>query len=265
MDHKSVLVVVARGQGAAGRLPAETPTMADAHAESRELPPVHTALAAATTTASLLVLHGVANKIASADAGSRHAGATASGAVARRPRQRGARSGRKDALDLLRELIRLRLRVAEEHLRALLEEHRVLDVRVAARHGPLHEDGLLGLPHLQDGHARDRAILVLLGGAVGDVVGADDHADVGLLEIRVDLIHLQHPFVRHAGLGQQHIHLAGHAARHWVDAEAALDVVRAERGREVGDGALRARNSHAVAGDDDHGLGGGENRRGRVG
>ena len=53
--------------------------------------------------------------------------------------------------------------------------------------------------------------------------------DVGVGEVVVDLVHLQHDVVGHLGLGQQHVHVAGHAAGHRMDAEADVDAVLAQR------------------------------------
>ena len=44
-------------------------------------------------------------------------------------------------------------------------------------------------------------------------------------EVLVDLVHLEHDVVRHVGLGQQHVHVAGHAAGNRVDAEAHVDAL----------------------------------------
>jgi hypothetical protein len=56
-----------------------------------------------------------------------------------------------------------------------------------------------------------------LGGRVGHVVGADDEGDVGLANSRVDVLQLEDLVVGHVGLGQQHVHVARHAAGHRMD------------------------------------------------
>src|SRR5450755_3669783 len=50
---------------------------------------------------------------------------------------------------------------------------------------------LLGLLHVQDRHAVDRRVGIGLGGRVGHVIGADDEGDVGLRELRVDVLELE--------------------------------------------------------------------------
>ena len=62
-----------------------------------------------------------------------------------------------------------------------------------------------------------------VGGRVHGVVGADDEHDVGVGEVVVDLVHLQHDVVGHLGLGEQHVHVPGQAAGDRVDAEADVD------------------------------------------
>jgi hypothetical protein len=79
--------------------------------------------------------------------------------------------------------------------------------------------------------------------------------DVRLGEVLVDLVHLEHDVVGHLGLGQQHVHVAGHAAGHRVDAEAHLHALVAQQLGDLEHRVLRLRHRHAVAGHDDHVLG----------
>ena len=65
---------------------------------------------------------------------------------------------------------------------------------------------------VEDRHPVDRALRVLLRGRVHDVVGADDEHDVGLGEVVVDVVEVEELVVRHVGLGQEHVHVPGHAA-----------------------------------------------------
>ena len=55
------------------------------------------------------------------------------------------------------------------------------------------------------------------------VVRADDEHEVGRLEPRVDLVHLDERVVRHVGLGEQHVHVPRHPARDRMDAEDDVD------------------------------------------
>ena len=59
--------------------------------------------------------------------------------------------------------------------------------------------------------------LPLMGRRVHHVVGAEDDGHVGLAELAIDVFHLEHLVVRHLGLGQQHVHVARHAAGDRVD------------------------------------------------
>ena len=65
-------------------------------------------------------------------------------------------------------------------------------------------------------------------GRVDRVVGADDEHDVGVGEVVVDLVHLEHDVVGHLGLGEQHVHVPGQAAGDRVDAEPDVDAARAQ-------------------------------------
>src|SRR5450759_2180117 len=145
--------------------------------------------------------------------------------------------------------------VTEQHLRVLAEEQRVLHTGIARIHAPLEHDDVTSLPHLEDRHARDRAGRVLERGRVDRVVRTDDQHDIGVVEVGVDLVHLEHDVVRHLRLGEQHVHVTGEATRDRVDAEPYGDAHRPELARELGHGVLRLRDRHAVPRRDDHRLG----------
>jgi hypothetical protein len=90
---------------------------------------------------------------------------------------------------------------------------------------------------------------------VDDVVRADDDGHIGLGEVFVDLVHLHHDVVGHLGLGQQHVHVAGHAARHRVDGKAHIHALLAQGPGDFVDRVLGLGHGHAVAGHDDGALG----------
>ena len=91
-----------------------------------------------------------------------------------------------------------------------------------------------------------------LGRRVGDVVGADDEGDVGGGELGVDVLELEHLVVGHVGLGQQHVHVAGHAAGDRVDGVLHLDALLLQLVGHFAQRVLGLGDRHAVAGDDDH-------------
>ena len=121
-------------------------------------------------------------------------------------------------LKQLENRIQAFLGVAEQHARVLLEEQRILHACVTGGHGAFQHDGGAALPAFQNRHAADRAVGLFKRGRVHDVVGADDDGDIDVREIVVDLVHLEDDVIRHLGLGQQHVHVAGHAAGDRVDA-----------------------------------------------
>ncbi len=120
-------------------------------------------------------------------------------------------SGSSHPLD---DLFRHLLGVAEQHHRVVAPEQRVVDAGIARRHAALDEHHRVGLPHFEHRHAVDRRFRIFLGGGVGHVIGADDEGDVGLGEFGIDVLEFEHLVVRHVGFRQQHVHVAGHAARH---------------------------------------------------
>ena len=94
-----------------------------------------------------------------------------------------------------------------------------------------------------------------LGGGIGDVIGADDEGHVAGAELAVDVLQLEHLIVGHIGLGQQDVHVAGHAAGDGVDGVFDLDPLLLELVGHFAKGVLGLGDGHAIAGDDDD-LGG---------
>jgi AspT/YidE/YbjL antiporter-like protein len=141
----------------------------------------------------------------------------------------------EDLLQRLDDVFDALLGVAEEHLRVLLEEQRVLHAGIAGVHRALEDDDVSRPSTPQHRHPGDRAGRVVLGGGVDRVVGADDQHDVGLGEVVVDLVHLQDDVVGHLGLGQQDVHVAREPTGDRVDAEPDVDaaVLRSLRVRSA--------------------------------
>jgi hypothetical protein len=164
------------------------------------------------------------------------------------------RAGRM-ALQRHQHLVQHLLRIAEQHAVVLLVEERIVHAGVARGHRALHDDRGLGLPDFEHRHAGDRAGRIVLRRRVHDVVGADHHGHVGGREVVVELVHFHHDVVGHLGFGQQHVHVAGHAPRHRVDAEADVDALLAQVLGDFIHRVLGLRHRHAVAGNDDHALG----------
>mmetsp|Transcript_57662 Transcript_57662/g.133084 ORF Transcript_57662/g.133084 Transcript_57662/m.133084 type:complete len:568 (+) Transcript_57662:61-1764(+) len=157
--------------------------------------------------------------------------------------------------DLVGDLLTGFVSISQTHIGVFIVEHGIRDVSVSCLHGSLEEHGLLALPHLQYWHAVDRAALHILGGLVGDVVGTHNQADINVLHVIVNLIHLKHPVIRHRGLSQQHIHLPGHSSGDGVDSESHVDTVLSAGVGDGGDLGLSTSDSHTVPGDDHHFLG----------
>ncbi len=94
-------------------------------------------------------------------------------------------------------------------------------------------------------------LLSVLAAGIGDVVGADDEGDVGLGELAVDVLQLEHLVVGDVGLGEQDVHVARHSARDRVDRELHADALLLEQVGHFAKGVLRLADRHAVAGNDD--------------
>ena len=74
-------------------------------------------------------------------------------------------------------------------------------------------------------------------------------------EVVVDVVELEDHVVGHAGLGQQHVHLARHAAGHGVDRELDRHPGRQQQLDELVELLLRLRRRQAIARHDDHAAG----------
>mmetsp|Transcript_3735 Transcript_3735/g.9441 ORF Transcript_3735/g.9441 Transcript_3735/m.9441 type:complete len:215 (-) Transcript_3735:1485-2129(-) len=143
------------------------------------------------------------------------------------------------------------LGIPEQHIRILLEKHRVVHVRVPRAHRPLHNHHVLGLPHLDHRHPRDRRRRVLLRRAVDRVIGPDHEDEVRGRELLVDFVHFVDDVVRDAGLGEEHVELPGHAAGDGVDRELHVDALFGEGFDDVRDRVLCLGHRKPVARDND--------------
>merc|ERR1719369_879070 len=82
---------------------------------------------------------------------------------------------------------------------------------------PLHNDGLLRLPHPQDRHTSNNGIGIVFSCGVDSVVGSNNEGKVGVGEVIVKFIHFQHNIVWYACLGKKDIKLSRHPSSDWVN------------------------------------------------
>ena len=104
---------------------------------------------------------------------------------------------------------------------------------------------------VEDGHAVDRAGFVGAGGRIDHVVGADDERHIGLAEFAIDFFQIEDLVVRHAGFGEQHVHVTRHAPGNRVDGKFHLDPGFFEQRRHFPHLVLRMGHCHAVTRHDD--------------
>lgn len=141
---------------------------------------------------------------------------------------------------------------AQQHHRVLLEEQWVVDIGIASSHGSLVDDDVLGLPDLEDWHTGDRAVWVLEGRGVDDVVGSDDQDHIDVREVVVDLFHFLDNVIGDADLCKEDVHLSGHASSHWMDGESHLYSVLRQVAGQFSNSVLSLGDSHSIAWHDDH-------------
>mmetsp|Transcript_125277 Transcript_125277/g.304184 ORF Transcript_125277/g.304184 Transcript_125277/m.304184 type:complete len:274 (-) Transcript_125277:2640-3461(-) len=156
--------------------------------------------------------------------------------------------------EFLHELVEVLFGITEEHIRRLDIERGVVYTGVAARHRALHEQHVLCVPDLNDRHATQRAVGIVLGDLVHRVIGSDDHDDVRVLHLFIDFLHLEDHVVGHAGLGEQHVELPRHAAGDRVDAELDVLALALQHLHELSHSVLSLGHSETVARDDHDGL-----------
>ena len=96
------------------------------------------------------------------------------------------------------------------------------------------------------------------GRRVDRIVRSDHEGHVSGGELAVDLIHLPELFVGDVGFGQQHVHVAGHAAGDGMDGVLDFDAPLLELVGELLQRMLSLGDGKSVAGDDDHLAGVGE-------
>src|SRR5665213_2419751 len=108
-----------------------------------------------------------------------------------------------------------------------------------------------GLPDFQHGHSGNRAVGIFLSGGVHDVIGSDDHGDIGIGKLFVDLIHFHDDVVGNPGLSEQDIHVTGHTAGNRMNGEADSDSLRSQDFGDFKKDMLGLGDRHAVAGHDD--------------
>merc|ERR1719329_56062 len=159
------------------------------------------------------------------------------------------------SLQLACDLIACLVCIAQAHGCIFLVEAWVWKISIASTHGTLEEDGVLALPDGEDWHSIDWASLDLLSSNVGDVVGTDNEACVNLAHVVIHLVQFEDPIVRNTSLCEQDVHLSGHAAGHWVNAKAHIDIVLLAGASDAGNLGLSPGHSHTIAWDDHDFLG----------
>jgi hypothetical protein len=150
--------------------------------------------------------------------------------------------------------------VAEEHQGVIEVVEGIVDAGETWAHAALDHHHGVGFVDIEDGHAVDGAGGVRSGGGVGDVIGADHKGNVGLGEVAVDLIHFDEAVVGDVGFGEEDVHVAGHASGDGMDGKTNFDALFGEDVVEFANLVLRLGHGHAVAGDDNHFVGGRQDR-----
>mmetsp|Transcript_6580 Transcript_6580/g.12392 ORF Transcript_6580/g.12392 Transcript_6580/m.12392 type:complete len:378 (+) Transcript_6580:537-1670(+) len=142
--------------------------------------------------------------------------------------------------------------VTQEHPVVFLEEQRIVNTSISRGHGSLHHDALLRLPHMKDGHASKSTVGIVNGIRVDDIVGTQDQRNVALLEVVVDLVHLQHDIVGDTSLSQKHVQLTRHTPGDGVNTESDPHSVLIQRLHHLGQRILTLCNSQTVPRDDNN-------------
>src|SRR5262245_33117203 len=115
--------------------------------------------------------------------------------------------------------------VAEKHIGAVAVVQLVLNAGKPGVHAAFDCKTGAGLVGVDDRHAVNWAGLVVAGGRIDDVVGADYQHDVGLRHIVVDVVHLDEFVVGDFRLGQQDVHVPRHASGNRMNGKTHIDAL----------------------------------------
>src|SRR5208283_4133237 len=107
----------------------------------------------------------------------------------------------------------------EEHQVIVEVIERVVDSGKSRTHAALDHHYGARLVHIENGHTIDRAAGVAASRRIGDVVGANHQRHVGLRHVGIHVVHVQQFVVGNVRLGEQDVHVSGHAAGNGMDAE----------------------------------------------
>ena len=95
--------------------------------------------------------------------------------------------------------------------------------------------------------AVNRRLRIGFGRRIGDVIGADHISHIGLRELRIDVFELENLIIRNIGFGEQHIHMARHAACDRMNGVRHFDALRFQVVRHFAHCMLRLRDRHTVS------------------
>mmetsp|Transcript_467 Transcript_467/g.1331 ORF Transcript_467/g.1331 Transcript_467/m.1331 type:complete len:493 (-) Transcript_467:1867-3345(-) len=153
---------------------------------------------------------------------------------------------------LLGELGAPGLSISQKHLGVLLIEDRVINRGIAGTHGTLHDNNVRGVPDLEHRHASNGRAWVLKSSRVDSVVGANDEDHVSVLEIVVDLLHLEDNVVWDSSLGEENVQLTRHPSSDGVNAELDIHALLSQHANHVSHSVLCPSHGKSVSRDNDH-------------
>ena len=137
----------------------------------------------------------------------------------------GAAAARSELLDALNELAGHFLAVTIEHAGVVGIEQRIFHAREAGTLSTLDDNDIFGMVGIEDRHAVDRTFRIAARDRIDDIIRADDQCGISRIKFLVDFIQVKNTIIRNAGLGQQHIHMPGHASGDRMDRELDINTI----------------------------------------
>ncbi len=131
---------------------------------------------------------------------------------------------------------------------------RIFHACVAGFQVVVEDEYILAFIDREHGHTRYRRTFHVASGGVHNVVCTDYDSRVGVLELGIDVVHLEQILVLDVGLAKQYVHVPGHTSSHGVNG---VFDFRAVCGKLIGklfNEVLSLCNSHTVAGNEDNFL-----------
>ena len=120
-----------------------------------------------------------------------------------------------------------------------LKKQRVFEAGETFALTTLQDDHRLRFVDIKNRHARNWTARIFTRVGIDDVVCADDDGNISGGELGIDLFEFVKRGIGNIRFGQQHVHMAGHASRNWMNSVFDSDAALLENIRQLTHSVLR--------------------------